>query len=311
MLILYWGGDLIKKLDEIEKYLKLRKKAVLSVAAAHNEEVLTSIKEAVDRGIIKPILVGKIDKIRSISKSIGLNLDNIELIQEDDIVKCAEIAVKLVHDNKADFIMKGLLDTSILLKSVLNKEYGLKKDGLLSHVMIYEVESYHKLLIISDGGMNISPNYEQKEGIIKNAILAAKSLGIEEIKVACIAAVEKINPKMQSTIDARKLQEACENGVFGKNVIVEGPLAFDLAVSSHASEVKGFKSKVSGDVDIIVTPTIEVGNALGKSLTYMTKSKSAGIIMGASVPIVLTSRADSSESKLYSIIYGALISKNI
>ncbi len=214
---------MIKKLDEMEKYLKLRKKAVLSVAAAHNEEVLTSIKEAVDRGIIQPILVGnidkirsisksiglnldnieliqeddivkcaeiavklvhdnkadfimKIDKIRSISKSIGLNLDNIELIQEDDIVKCAEIAVKLVHDNKADFIMKGLLDTSILLKSVLNKEYGLKKDGLLSHVMIYEVESYHKLLIISDGGMNISPNYEQKEGIIKNAILAAKSL---------------------------------------------------------------------------------------------------------------------------------------
>ena len=212
---------MIKKLDEMEKYLKLEKKAVLSVASAHNEEVLTSIKEAVDRGIIQPILVGKIDKIRSISKSIGLNLDNIELIQEDDIVKCAEIAVKLVHANKADFIMKGLLDTSILLKAVLNKEYGLKKDGLLSHVMIYEVESYHKLLLVSDGGMNISPNYEQKEGIIKNAILAAKSLGIEEIKVACIAAVEKINTKMQSTIDARKLQEACENGVFGKNVIVE------------------------------------------------------------------------------------------
>lgn len=302
---------MIKKLDEMEKYLKLRKKSVLSVAAAHNEEVLVSIKDAMDRGIIQPILIGNIDKIRYVSKSIDLNLDNIELIQENDIVKCAEIAVKLVHDNKADFIMKGLLDTSILLKAVLNKEYGLKKGGLLSHVMIYEVESYHKLLIISDGGINILPNYEQKESIIKNAIIAAKSLGIEKIKVACISAVEKINPKMQSTIDARKLQEACDNGVFGKDVIVEGPLAFDLAVSSHASEVKGFKSKVSGDVDIIITPTIEVGNALGKSLTYMAKSKSAGIIMGASVPIVLTSRSDSSKSKLYSIIYGALISKNI
>ena len=311
MLILYRGGDLIKKLDEMEKHLKLGERAILSVAAAHNEEVLISIKEAVNRGVIQPILVGNIDKIKSISKSINLDLENIELIQEDDIVKCAEIAVRLVHDNKADFIMKGLLDTSILLKAVLNKEYGLKKEGLLSHVMIHEVESYHKLLLISDGGMNISPNYEQKEGIIKNAILAAKSLGIEEIKVACIAAVEKINPKMQATIDAHKLQEACENGLFGKNVIVEGPLAFDLAVSSHASEVKGLKSIVSGDVDIIITPTIEVGNALGKSLTYMTKSKSAGVIMGASVPIVLTSRADSSESKLYSIIYGALISKNI
>lgn len=302
---------MIKKLDEMEKHLKLGERAILSVAAAHNEEVLISIKEAVNRGVIQPILVGNIDKIKSISKSINLDLENIELIQEDDIVKCAEIAVRLVHDNKADFIMKGLLDTSILLKAVLNKEYGLKKEGLLSHVMIHEVESYHKLLLISDGGMNISPNYEQKEGIIKNAILVAKSLGIEEIKVACIAAVEKINPKMQATIDAHKLQEACENCLFGKNVIVEGPLAFDLAVSSHASEVKGLKSIVSGDVDIIITPTIEVGNALGKSLTYMTKSKSAGVIMGASVPIVLTSRADSSESKLYSIIYGALISKNI
>ena len=139
--------------------------------------------------------------------------------------------------------------------------------------------------------------------------LLAKSLGIEEIKVACLAAKEKVNPKMQATIDAYKLQEACENGIFGKNVIVEGPLAFDLAISNQSSEIKGFKSKVSGDVDIIIIPTIEVGNALGKSFTYMAKSKSAGVIMGAKVPIVLASRADSSESKLYSIVYGALISK--
>lgn len=304
------GGNLIKKLDEMISHLKLSQKSILSVAAAHNEEVLEAIKEAVDMGIVQPILIGNITKIRDISKSINLNLDQIQLIQEDDIVKCAQIAVKLVNENKADFIMKGLLDTSILLKEVLNKEYGLKKDGLLSHVMIYELEKYHKLLLITDGGMNISPDYEQKEQIIKNAIDAAKALEANEVKVACLAAVEKINPKMQATIDANKLQEACKKGKFGENIIVEGPIAFDLAISKHSSEIKGYSGKVSGDADIILVPVIEVGNALGKALTYMSNSKSAGVIMGAKVPIVLTSRADSSQSKLYSIVYGALISKN-
>lgn len=295
----------------MSKHLKLGDKAILSVAAAHNEEVLTSVKEAVNMGIIQPILIGNIEKIKLISKSIDFILDKIELIQEDDIVKCAEIAVKLAHDNKADFIMKGLLDTSILLKAVLNKEFGLRESSLLSHVMIYEIESYHKLLLISDGGMNIAPTYEQKEDIIKNSIRAGKSLGMDEIKIACLAAVEKVNPKMQATIDARKLQEACEEGKFGDNVIVEGPLAFDLAVSKHSSEIKGFNGKVAGDADIILVPTIEVGNAIGKTLTYMAKSKSAGVVMGAKVPIVLTSRADCAESKLYSIVFGAFISKHI
>lgn len=302
---------MIRKLEEMSKHLKLGDKAILSVAAAHNEEVLTSVKEAVNMGIIQPILIGNIEKIKLISKSIDFILDKIELIQEDDIVKCAEIAVKLTHDNKADFIMKGLLDTSILLKAVLNKEFGLRESSLLSHVMIYEIESYHKLLLISDGGMNIAPTYEQKEDIIKNSIRAGKSLGMDEIKIACLAAVEKVNPKMQATIDARKLQEACEEGKFGDNVIVEGPLAFDLAVSKHSSEIKGFNGKVAGDADIILVPTIEVGNAIGKTLTYMAKSKSAGVVMGAKVPIVLTSRADCAESKLYSIVFGAFISKHI
>ena len=301
---------MIKKLDEMINHLQIGPKAVLSVAAAHNEEVLTSIKEAVDMKIIKPILIGNIESIRSISKTINFNLEGIEIIQENDISKCAEIAVRLVNDNKADFIMKGLLDTSVFLKAVLNKEFGLKQDRLLSHVMIYEIENYHKLLLITDGGMNINPTYEQKEDIIKNSIQAARILGIDEIKIACLAAVEKVNSKMPATIDARKLQEASQNGKFGERVIVEGPMAFDLAVSRHSSEIKGFKGNVAGDADIILVPFIEVGNALGKSLTYMSKSKSAGIVMGAKTPIVLTSRADSSQSKLYSIIYGALISKS-
>lgn len=302
---------MIKKLEDILDELKDGERMVLSVAAAHDKEVLTSIKSALDRGIIDPILVGELDKINEISKEIGLNLDNIRVIEGCGVEECAKIAVKLVSSKEADFVMKGILDTSVLLKEVLNKEYGLRTDSLLSHVMIYEMESYHKLLMLTDGGMNISPDYLQKEKILKNAITASKSLGLETVKVACLAAKEKVNPKMQATVDADMLSKKCEEGAFGEGVIVEGPLAFDIAVSKKASEVKGFNSDVSGDADILLVPTIEVGNGIGKSFTYMANAKSAGIIMGAKAPIVLVSRADSHESKLYSIAYGALIARNI
>lgn len=298
---------MINKLDDILKVVKGNKKVILSVAAAHDEEVLLAIKEATQREIIKPILIGDENKIREISEKIDFNLEGLEIIQKDTIEECAEIAVKLVSSNKADFVMKGLLDTSVILKAVLNKEYGLRTDSLLSHVMVYEIPSYHKLLVTTDGGMNIAPDYNQKVKILKNAIDATKPLELEYIKVACLSAKEKVNPKMISTVDARKLQEAGEKGAFGGNVIVEGPLAFDLAISKEAAKIKGFESEISGNVDIMLMPTIEVGNGIGKTLTYFAGAKSAGIIMGAKAPIVLVSRADSHESKLYSIAYGALI----
>ena len=203
--------------------------------------------------------------------------------------------------------MKGLLDTSVILKAVLNKEWGLRTDSLLSHVMVYEADFYPNLLVTTDGGMNIAPNYEQKVKILKNAIKATEPLGLETIKVCALAAKEKVKPKMQATVDAKELEDACKNGEFGENVIVEGPLAFDLAVSKEACEVKGFKTEVGGDVDIILMPTIEVGNGIGKAFTYAAGAKSAGIIMGAKAPIVLVSRADTHESKLYSIAYGAIV----
>lgn len=302
---------MIKKLDDILGQLRGSDKVVLSVACAHDDEVLIAIKSAVEKDIIKPILVGDKEKINYISNKIDFKLDNIEILNCTDIEESAKIAVQLVSDNKADFIMKGLIDTSILLKSVLNKDYGLRTDSLLSHVMIYELSSYHKLLLLTDGGMNISPNYDQKEKILKNSVQAARSLGMESVKVACLAAKEKVNPKMQATIDASLLAQASNEGKFGENVIVEGPLAFDIAVSKEASEIKGLSSKVSGDVDILLAPTIEVGNGIGKSFTYMANAKSAGVVMGAKSPIVLVSRADNHESKLYSIAYGALIAKNV
>ena len=301
---------MINKLEDILNQLKGNEKVLLSVAAAHDEEVLLAIKEAVEKEIIIPILIGDENKIKEISKKIGFNLDGIKIIQKDTIEECAKTAVKLVSSKKADFVMKGLLDTSVILKAVLNKEWGLRTDSLLSHVMVYEVPTYNKLLVTTDGGMNISPDYEQKVKILKNAIEATNPLGLTNIKVACLAAKEKVNPKMQATVDAKALQEAGNRGEFGDNVIVEGPLAFDLAVSKEAAKIKGFESKVAGETDIMLMPTIEVGNGIGKALTYFAGAKSAGIIMGAKAPIVLVSRADSHESKLYSIAYGALIAKH-
>lgn len=302
---------MIKRLNEILDNLKGEEKIILSVAAAEDKEVLQAIKDAVEKDIIEPILIGDENKIKLLADDIGFNLSGIKIINSNSIEESAKTAVKLVSTKKADFVMKGILDTSILLKSVLNKEYGLRTDSLLSHVMIYELENYHKLLLLTDGGMNISPDYDQKEKILKNSVQAAKALGMDIVKVACLAAKEKVNPKMEATIHGDLLQRACKEGKFGENVIVEGPLAFDLAVSKEASEIKGFKSEVSGDADILLAPTIEVGNGIGKSFTYMANAKSAGIIMGAKAPIVLVSRADSAESKLYSIAYGALIAKNI
>lgn len=298
---------MINKLDDMLKKLKGDKRVTLSVAAAHDEEVLLAIKSAVEMEIITPILIGEENKIREISKEINFDLSKFKIINKETIEECAETAVKLVSSGEADFVMKGLLDTSVILKAVLNKEWGLRTDSLLSHVMVYEVPSYDKLLVTTDGGMNIEPDYDQKVKILKNAIEATKPLGLKHIKVACLAAKEKVNSKMQATVDARALQEAGERGEFGKDVTVEGPLAFDLAVSKEAAKVKGFKSKVSGETDIMLMPTIEVGNGIGKALTYFAGAKSAGIIMGAKAPIVLVSRADSHESKLYSIAYGALI----
>ena len=298
---------MINKLDDMLKKLKGDKRVTLSVAAAHDEEVLLAIKSAVEMEIITPILIGEENKIREISKEINFDLSKFKIINKGTIEECAETAVKLVSSGEADFVMKGLLDTSVILKAVLNKEWGLRTDSLLSHVMVYEVPSYDKLLVTTDGGMNIEPDYDQKVKILKNAIEATKPLGLKHIKVACLAAKEKVNSKMQATVDARALQEAGERGEFGKDVTVEGPLAFDLAVSKEAAKVKGFKSKVSGETDIMLMPTIEVGNGIGKALTYFAGAKSAGIIMGAKAPIVLVSRADSHQSKLYSIAYGSLI----
>lgn len=301
---------LIKELDQLLK-IKYTKRMKLAVVAAQNEEVLEAVAEATDMGIIEPVLIGDKEEIEKIASDINFKLDGYEIIDEKDLKDCAEIGVRLVTDGKADFIMKGLVDTSILLKAVLNKEWGLRTDSLLSHVMIYEVPTYSKLIYLTDGGMNLYPNVDQKAKIIDNSVIVAKALGNETVNVACLAAKEKVNPKMEATVDASELKKKYEEGRFEEGVVVDGPLALDLAVSKDAAKIKGFESPVAGKSDVLLVPTIEMGNGIGKSITYFANGKSAGVIMGAKAPIVLVSRADSYESKLYSIALGSMVSNHI
>ena len=299
--------QMIKKLNELMEVAKNGKMMKLVVAAAHDEDVLGAICKAAEEKIVEPILVGDRDEILRIAKKENLNIEAYEIIDIVDLTEAAKYSVKLVSDGKGDFLMKGLIDTSILLKAVLDKEIGLRTDRLLSHVMIYEVPHYHKLLFLTDGGMNIEPNFDEKVKITENAIDACRAMGNDIIKVACIAAKEKVNEKMPTTVDARKLEELSKTGAFGADVIVEGPLALDLAVSKDAAEIKKFSSQIAGDTDILLVPTIEVGNGIGKTLTYLAGAESAGIIMGAKVPVVLVSRADSYQTKLNSIALGSVV----
>ncbi|SHK49886.1 bifunctional enoyl-CoA hydratase/phosphate acetyltransferase [Paramaledivibacter caminithermalis] len=298
---------MINNFKELISAAKEQTTMKLAVAAAQDEDVLTAVCGAAEMGIVEPILVGEMVKIKEIADKSNLDITNYVIIEKTDLTEAAREAVKLVSSGKADFVMKGLIDTSILLKAVLDKEIGLRTDSLLSHVMVYQVPSYHKLLFLTDGGMNIAPSIDEKALILRNSVKAAHAMGIESVKVACLTAKEKVSSKMVATIDADKLKEMGANGEFGEGVIVEGPIAFDLAVSKEAAKIKKFESKVAGDADILLVPAIEVGNGIGKALTYMANAESAGIIMGAKAPVVLVSRADSHEAKLNSIALGSVI----
>ncbi|MBM7562265.1 bifunctional enoyl-CoA hydratase/phosphate acetyltransferase [Fusibacter tunisiensis] len=301
---------MIKSVSDLLNAAKTGETMTLVVAAAQDADVLYAVCKAAEEGLVKPILVGDAGAIQQIAKEQSLRIDSYELLNEPDLVEAARKSVKLVSDGVGDFLMKGLIDTSILLKAVLDKEIGLRTDRLLSHVMIYEVPHYHKLLFLTDGGMNIEPGFDEKVKITQNAIDACRAMGTQVVKVAALAAKEKVNEKMLATVDARKLQDLSREGYFGEGVIIEGPLAMDLAVSREAAQIKNFKSEIAGDTDVLVVPTIEVGNGIGKTLTYLAGAESAGVIMGAKVPVVLVSRADSYEAKLNSIALGSVIAAN-
>lgn len=279
----------------------------IAVAAAHDDDVLKALKSAVEENICTPVLIGDKEKITDISKDISFNLEDIQLIDEKDNQEAARIAVSLVSSGKADILMKGLLDTSVILKAVLDKEIGLRTGNILSHAAVFELDKYHKLLIVTDAAMNIGPTASEKKQIIENTLKLCQSLYIETPKVAVICAKEKVSANMQATLDAQALVEMNKKGDLN-NCIVEGPFGLDNAISKEAAAIKGVKGQVAGDADVLLMPNIEAGNVLYKSLTYFSNSKNAGIILGARAPIVLTSRADSDETKLYSIALAVICS---
>lgn len=298
---------MLKNFDDLLKLAKEKDPQTIAVAMAADEEVLVSIKMAMEENLVKPILVGDKDEIEKICQDIGLNLEGIRIIDEADDVVGSRKATELVNRGEADILMKGLVATSTIMKQVLDKEIGLRTDNLLSHAVVAHVPAYHKIFIITDAAMNIAPDLDKKKLILENAIELAKALEIVKPKVGVLAAKETVSDKMEATIHARELKEMNERGEI-KDCIVDGPFALDNAISKESAKVKGIDSEVAGDADILLVPDIEAGNIFYKALTFLAKADSAGIILGAKRPIVLTSRADNREAKFYSIVLSVLVS---
>ncbi|MCD6277541.1 bifunctional enoyl-CoA hydratase/phosphate acetyltransferase, partial [candidate division WOR-3 bacterium] len=257
--------------------------------------------QGMEMGLVEPILVGEEDKLPD-------NLpDGVQVVPADSDTDAVEKAVKLVSSGEADILMKGSVPTSMFLKGVLNKEWGLRGKGVLSHVALLDIPEYHKLLIITDGGMCIKPDLKTKISILKNAVEFAHSIGVENPKVGILAAVEVVNQDMIETVDASIISKMASRGQIN-GAIVDGPLAMDILISKEAAEIKGVSSPVAGDVDIILVPDITTGNSVAKALLYLANGKAAGAVVGTSRPVVMLSRADSPETKLNSLILGILCS---
>lgn len=278
----------------------------IAVAAAQEASALEAVLDAKAAGIAEPILIGDLEAIRAIASELGADLSGLRMIEEKDYAKAAAAAVALVRSGEADVLMKGVLDTSILLKAALNKEVGLNAGRLTSHVAVIESPHYHKLFIVTDAAINIAPDLQGKLDIVANAVAVSRSIGVELPKVAMLAAVEKVNPdKMPCTADAALITQMNRRGQV-KGCVVDGPLALDNAISAESARIKKIVSDVAGDADVLVVPDIEAGNVLYKALLDLGGAKGAGIVAGAAKPIVLTSRADSRETKLASIALAAL-----
>jgi phosphate butyryltransferase len=282
---------------------KPRKKLVLAVC--QDAFSLSAINEAMSAGVIDVILVGNKAETLEIIQEKGFDFEKAVFIDEKSPEKSVELAVKMVHDGEGNILMKGRVPTPVLLRGVLNPTWGLRTGKLLSHFAFFEVPAYHKLLAVTDVAMNINPSLKEKIGIIENSVEYLNKLGIANPKVAVLGAVEMVNENMQATTDAALLSKMNQRDQI-KNCIIDGPLAFDNAVSFESAHHKNIKSDVAGDTDLLIMPNIEVGNVLYKTLVFFGNSKVASVILGASAPVVLTSRSDNEESKFNSILLAAL-----
>lgn len=297
-------------IQKLETFLELaagKPKRTIAVAAAEDEPVLLAVEAAHKAGIANAVLVGNKVKIEQIASENSVDLSHFQIVEESDPAAAARKAVSLVKDGTAQILMKGLVSTADFLRAVLNKDNGLRKGELLSHIGFFDAPSYHKVIALTDAAQNIAPSFDEKVLILKNSIDLFHKLGETNPKIALLAAVENVNSKMESTVHSAMLTQMNRRKQI-KGCIIDGPLAFDNAVSKEATEHKGIVSDVAGDADLLFAPNIEVANVLYKAFTYIGSATVAAIILGAACPIVLTSRADSDRSKLMSIALAAAAS---
>lgn len=284
-------------------------RARMAVAAAGDEHTIEAVLRARAEGIVTPVLVGDKAVIDQVLEELGERVPDEDIYDVPDLAQSARKAVSLVREGKAHFLMKGKLDTSILLKAVVNKENGLGKGGVMSHFTAFEVPSYHKLIVPVDGGMVTYPTLEQKKAIIENTVGALRAMGYDCPKVGVLACVEKLNPKMPETVEGDALKQMNQRGEI-TGCIVEGPISYDCAMSREIADFKGFRSPCAGDCDVLLAPNIHAGNIMGKMLTVTCGAKMAGFIVGARCPIVMTSRGSSAEEKYLSIVISAAAAQN-
>lgn len=296
----------MKKMSEIMEYAKNLKPKTIAVAVAQDFEVLSAVSQAKRAGIANAILVGDKEKIEEIAGQNSILLSEFEIIDVKDVSESCLKAVSLVSEGKAHILLKGLVDTSIYLKAVLDKDVGLRTGNTLSSVGIAEIKGYDRLILFSDAAMNPTPDVKAKKQIIENTLTVAQALGIVDPKVGVLCSKEKVDPKVPSTIDAKELEDMNKRGeITGCNIA--GPISLDIAVSREASTHKGYTNPVGGNADILIMPNLEAGNILYKSITYFSDTKSAGIIVGAKAPVIVTSRSDNDETKLNSIALSVLL----
>jgi len=288
-------------LDAVARLPKTR----VSVAGAAEPFILEGVKEAWRRGLIDPVLVGDQRGIVKAVLDVGLDPARMEIVHEPDLTQAAYTSAALVANGQADVLMKGKVSSTDFMRGLLAREFGLRGQGILSHLAAYELPGYPRLLFMTDGGININPSLEQKVEIIRNAVEFLHRLGLAEPKVAILSANEVVTPKMPVTVEAETLVGLAREGAFGR-AVVEGPLPMDLAVSEKAARMKNFHSKVAGQADLLVVPTIEAGNILGKTIIYLANGTMAGVVVGSRVPAVMNSRADTSMGKLVSLAMACL-----
>lgn len=297
----------LKSLSDLKNIVAGNPKKKLILAAAQDQHSLGAVLRAWQDNVIEPILIGDEAGIKNICAANNYNISGLRIIHEPDTDQAIELSVKMIRSEQIDVLMKGKVGTSKLLKCVLNKEWGLRTGNLLSHFALFEVDTYHKVIAVTDVAMNIAPNLQEKIAIINNSVACLMKLGYTMPKVAILGAVEMVNENMQATLDAALLSKMNQRDQI-KNCIIDGPLAFDNAVSLESAKHKGIRSEVAGDTDLLLMPDIEVGNVLYKSLVFFARAKVASVILGARVPIVLTSRSDSEQAKYDSILLSAAAS---